>query len=222
MRINFAPTLHYEAHVGSRTDMRFMALVYVPRNRSEQSVVLHRYHRRGDSFYQQDRTANSMFSVVQLKGGPMMKVGGKPPLPSSGYAGVVAMMKSCASVSLYGFDLHGVAPGHYFDDSTEGHAAAMRESVATEPWRVTRAPDSLKLPRGVLKLVGGRNGTQYQVVEAYPGAYAAYITRDYKEHYLKSLNHDFRTERETLLAFVKAGCVSSARISTCSPGPRPM
>jgi len=211
MRFNFAPTAGYEAHVGSRTDFHMMAETFVPTNHSKHAVVLHRYY--SPALKEEDLIANGNFSVVELTGRPLLRIGRGRRLwfPSSGIAGVVFLLKSCTNVSLYGFDLAGKAPGHYFDDSTEGHAAAMINLVAKEPWRLKLAPHSLRIPKGVLQVRTGLDASsgkqRLAVSEISKGAYKRFIERDYEKLYAKNAQHNLKLERNTLLAFIAAGCV---------------
>jgi hypothetical protein len=73
LRFNFAPTVGYERYVGAQTHLRMMAQVYVPANRSEGSVVLHRYY--APFLAGEDKAANGNYSVAQLTGWPLIRIG---------------------------------------------------------------------------------------------------------------------------------------------------
>jgi hypothetical protein len=215
MRFNFAPTAGFESQVGNRTDLRMMAEVFVPSNRSEASVVLHRYY--AAFLRKQDIIANSQYSVVELTAWPLIRIGlgQKLHFPSSGMAGIIFMLKTCASVSLYGFDINSSAPGHYYDDSTDGLTAAMKSLVATEPWRLKLAPNSLRIPRGTLKVtkkVANDGSKTFVVSETMDGAYTRYINQNYRKSYEnpKRSAHNFMLERNAIRDLVTAGCVQSS------------
>lgn len=54
---------------------------------------------------------------------------------TSGFSGLLFAMYACSEVSLYGFDLAGLFPGHYFNDTREGIMAHLAELTRREPHR---------------------------------------------------------------------------------------
>ena len=90
-------------------------------------------------------------------------------------------MHACSSVSLYGFDLAGSTPGHYFDDATEGIVARLQELLVREPWR----KGSLSVDPGIegVNLVStGRPGIMQREKArhaAHADEYRAWIAQQY-------------------------------------------
>jgi hypothetical protein len=224
LRFNFAPTSGHERHVGAKTQLRMMAQVYVPANRSEGSVVLHRYY--APFLAEEDALANLNYSVAELTGWPLVRVGTSPRrlwFPSSGIAGVVLLMRSCASVSMYGFDLSGSSPGHYFDEEAEGLLPNVRALLAREPWRLQLAPHSVYAPSVVSRPQppGADGSSRPPVVEAKTaGAYNQLVVADYIKMNTSNANHNLRLERSALQSFIDAGCLvhRAPRSRTASAG----
>lgn len=211
LRFNFAPTVGYEKFVGTRTHLRMMAQVYVPANRSEGSVVLHRYY--APFLAGEDKAANGNYSVAQLTGWPLIRIGTSRRrrwFPSSGIAGALLLMRSCAGVSMYGFDLNGNSPGHYFDEEIEGLLPNMRTLLREEPWRLELAPHSLYAPK--INQKQQRRGADGRMVPPTlelkaPGAYNALVRSKYVAMNASAGNHNLQLERAALYSFIKAGCL---------------
>ena len=100
---------------------------------------------------------------------------------SSGFAGLLFAMHACSSVSLYGFDLAGSTPGHYFDDATEGIVARLQELLVREP----RRKGSLSVDPGIegVSLVSAERPDVVQREKARHAAraeaYRAWIAQQY-------------------------------------------
>lgn len=54
---------------------------------------------------------------------------------SSGFSGLLFAMYACSDVSLYGFDLKGGHPGHYYNDSKHGVVVRVADLLRREPHR---------------------------------------------------------------------------------------
>ena len=78
-----------------------------------------------------------MFTRAQLQSlGRFHDIGKRAQAPiSSGFSGVLFAMYACSDVSLYGFDLEGGHPGHYYNDSTHGIVAHLANLLQREPQR---------------------------------------------------------------------------------------
>lgn len=142
LRANFAPTTpKYAAHVGSRTDARLMAHAWVDlRARTDGTVIIH-----GPEAGADDRAANGRYNIVALGaaladglGARGLKLG-----VSGGMRGALLCLRLCGSLTLYGFDLDGRNPGHYYDDEREGIVPAHLALAAAEPARLRTAPATL-------------------------------------------------------------------------------
>jgi hypothetical protein len=214
LRFNFAPIVGHERQVGAKTQLRMMAQLYVPANRSEGSVVLHRYNPRFARLRaEEDAMGNGNYTVVELIGWPLTRIGtSRLWNPSSGVAGMVLLMRSCASVSMYGFDLSGNAPGHYFDEEMEWLLPNVRMLLASEPWRLQLAPHSVQAPNiAIEEQPPGADGSSRPplVKVTKPGAYNQLVVADYirMNQTADQVNHNLGLERAALKDFIAAGCL---------------
>ena len=69
---------------------------------------------------------------------------------SSGFSGLLFAMYACSDVSLYGFDLEGAHPGHYYNDAEHGVVVRVADLLRREPHRnASFSVDSGLLGHGV-------------------------------------------------------------------------
>jgi hypothetical protein len=71
---------------------------------------------------------------------------------SSGMIGLLLGLHQCGSLSLFGFDLDGAAPGHYYDDEQEGIGPELLALARAEPGRLESAPATLHMGDGRIPL----------------------------------------------------------------------
>lgn len=78
-----------------------------------------------------------MFTRAQLRSlRRFQDAGKKTQAPvSSGFSGLLFAMYACSEVSLYGFDLEGGHPGHYYNDSKHGVVVRVADLLRREPHR---------------------------------------------------------------------------------------
>ena len=78
-----------------------------------------------------------MFTRAQLRSlRRFQDAGKKTQAPvSSGFSGLLFAMYACSDVSLYGFDLEGGHPGHYYNDSKHGVVVRVAALLRREPHR---------------------------------------------------------------------------------------
>jgi hypothetical protein len=211
IRSNFAPTAGYEAHVGSRTEMRVMAHTYVPADPDEGSVIVHRYSSR--RYARDDIVGNCNRSVVRLVAPWLLSLGkGKTRrLTTSGLVGVMLGMLACSNVTIFGFDLAGASRGHYFDDERSGLIYNLQQLTRHEPWRLRLAPSSLYIEpqAGTVELANASDPNSVVV--------RLRSARSYSEHvahmYSTSNDHDMPTEHQILTELVRSGCIGAAGLT---------
>ena len=136
---------------------------------------------------------------------------------SSGFSGLLFAMHACSEVSLYGFDLGGGSPGHYFDDATEGIVSRLEELARKEP----RRRKSLSVDPGIQGLTfsalprGRRRqdrGKQGGITAGRAREYRRWIEQQYTN---ETTSHPYTLERGLLRMFAERGCI---RLGT--PGTR--
>lgn len=123
---------------------------------------------------------------------------------SSGFAGLLFAMQACRSVTVYGFDLTGSSPGHYFDDTSEGVVAKLQEILVREPGRkqslsIDPGIDgvSFSSPSNLLEQEKARHASQAHV-------YRAWIKQQYAS---STPSHPYVLERGVLRMFAEHGCI---------------
>ena len=93
-----------------------------------------------------------MFTRAQLRSLRRFQDAGKrmeAPV-SSGFSGLLFAMYACSDVSLYGFDLEGAHPGHYYNDAEHGVVVRVADLLRREPHRnASFSVDSGLLGHGV-------------------------------------------------------------------------
>ena len=109
---------------------------------------------------------------------------------SSGFSGVLFAMYACSDVSLYGFDLEGGHPGHYYNDSTHGIVAHLANLLQREPQR--NASSSVN---------SGLHGHGSSMT-------ASDTIRD--QYTRERSDHPFEIERGIIRAWTESKCFSSA------------
>lgn len=228
LRFNFAPTTGHESSVGSITHLRMMAQLYVPANRTDGSVVIHRYQSRERE--QEDALTVGNYSIVAVNSWPTSHIGTRRRYwyPSSGIAGVILLLRICTNVSLYGFDTTGSHPGHYYDEEKEGLLINLRQLIHDEPWRTRLAPHSLYMPGGVLKRRRHSPATPLHIAERRassrdkryilsndnelnaPGALNQFIRKSYAAMNDSVKSHNMQLERVVLREWIHAGCLRAS------------
>ena len=104
---------------------------------------------------------------------------------SSGFSGVLFAMYACSDVSVYGFDLQGEHPGHYFNDTRDGVVARLAELKAREPRRT-----------GTFSVDPGLHGTSKVEI----------IREQYTD---EEPEHPFQLERGLIRAWRNSGCLKT-------------
>ena len=105
---------------------------------------------------------------------------------SSGFSGLLFALYACSDVSLYGFDLAGVHPGHYFNDTRDGVVARVAELLQREPHRYA----------------------SYSVDPGLYGFNASFIREQYTSD---KTAHPFQIERGIIRAWADSGCLNVRR-----------
>lgn len=124
---------------------------------------------------------------------------------SSGFSGLLWAMHACRSVSLYGFDLAGGSPGHYFDDATEGVVARLQDLLSREPHRRR----SLSVDPGIegVSFMSSRR-TSWRRERAKHAmraeGYRRWIAQQYTN---ETASHPYPLERGLLRIFAERGCI---------------
>ena len=109
---------------------------------------------------------------------------------SSGFSGLLFAMYACSDVSLYGFDLEGGHPGHYYNDSKHGVVVRVADLLRREPHRhASFSVDSGLYGPGSSRTPSDSIRDQY--------------TRERSEHPIE-------VERGIIRAWAESGCFSSA------------
>uniref|UniRef100_A0A7S3F6V3 Uncharacterized protein n=1 Tax=Haptolina ericina TaxID=156174 RepID=A0A7S3F6V3_9EUKA len=126
---------------------------------------------------------------------------------SSGFAGLLFAMHACSRVSVYGYDLTGHHPGHYFNDATEGIVARLQEQVIQEPHRM----NSLSVDPGIegVQLRSTRLGRSHHAEHA--AEYRSFIEKQYTGTSNATTSHPYLLERGLTQILVEAGCVRLRR-----------
>lgn len=219
VRTNFAPSElgRYRPHVGSRTDVRSMSGEWVELGaRAKGTLLLHPTGATAGG-----RKANANYSVLVV--GKEIEEGfshGALKFPvSAGMRALLVCLRLCGSVSLFGFDLDGSAPGHYYDDETEGVVPALLALANAEPSRFRIAPHTLSMGDGRNPLFlqpvtaqGGRVRAELRHKPGVrPGLLNEYVRANYASTDLKAMRfrHNFGWERIVARALARAGCLSA-------------
>ena len=119
---------------------------------------------------------------------------------STGFGGLLFAMHACSEVSVYGYDVSGSHPGHYFNDATEGSVARLQEQVVREPFRL----NSLSVDPGIegVKLDSRMPSSAHHADRA--TEYRTWIEQQYTN---TTPAHPYPLERGLIRMFVERGCV---------------
>jgi len=131
--------------------------------------------------------ATTKFTQAEREGLSQRYGSVKSPLApiSSGFSGVLFAMYACSDVSVYGFDLLGEHPGHYFNDTRDGVVARLAELRAREPRRT-----------GTFSVDPGLHGTSKVEI----------IREQYTD---EEPEHPFQLERGLIRAWRDSGCLTT-------------
>lgn len=223
LRANFAPaTARYAPHVGARTDARLMSHAWVELGaRARGTMIVH-----GPEAAADDRTANGAYNVLALGGALASGLGARGLKfgVSAGMRGVLLCLRLCGAVHLFGYDLDGGSPGHYYDDETEGIVPAHLALAAAEPERLRVAPATLGFGDGRrplrVELAGSAGGAPRLARKGgvVRGALNGYVRNTYnREPHSMRYRHNFEWERLVLRALARAGCLRARPWSDAPP-----
>ena len=104
---------------------------------------------------------------------------------SSGFSGLLFAMYACSHVSLYGFDVEGTHPGHYYNDTRDGVVARVAELLRREPIR----KDSFSVD---------------------PGLFGFDVTFIRDQYTREKSDHPFQLERGIIRAWTESGCLRAS------------
>ena len=106
-------------------------------------------------------------------------------------------------MSVYGYDLTGKHPCHYFNDATEGIVARLQEQLVLEPER----NNSLSVDPGIegLRLEPSRPQSHHHADHA--DQYRAFIEKQYTGDASINMSHPYVLERGLTQMFVEGGCL---------------
>lgn len=132
-------------------------------------------------------------------------------MASSGFAGVLYSLHRCSAVSLYGFDLNGSTPGHYFSDTSEGVIPRLQTQLLREPHR--RASFSVDTGIAGVRLLHPDDLSKLPVhrrerlldFSRRDAEVRDFISQQYSNSTTEQ--HPFTLERGLLRAFTERGCV---------------
>jgi hypothetical protein len=220
VRFKFAPSGgRYAAHVGNRTSVRVMSLCWaIPHARADGTLLVRMVQKAG--LAEGDAAVNADLNIAVMEPSLLTAFGQSPHNRSlsAGTQTAILALRLCSRVSLFGFDLAGRAPGHYFDDETDGIVPALLQLAREAPERLSLGPQCFELAHrhARINLTIAPNGSRVAMLTGCkPGGLTRSIRNGYRKQSAPAradiVMHPLLWERSLLRSFAAAGCLSAAR-----------